>query len=98
MTSNVFHFNLGFPIVLLLLIMGLMYFTIRKLNVKIHSWIIIAHILFTSVGIFLVMFPNLFTQSLFEVNKIMEMGVFITVFIQLLFIINFFKAYKKLKT
>lgn len=97
MLLNVSHYNLIYPIIILLFSIGLIYFIIKRLNLKIRRWITISHILITSWGIILILFPNLFTQLLFNrVNSTIEIGLLITILIQLFFILNFFKTYKKL--
>ncbi|CAM1366615.1 membrane hypothetical protein [Tenacibaculum litopenaei] len=96
---HVSHFYLPNLFILFLAAVWGFYLLIKRLNIKISKGTFYTYVTLTLLGLVLVFFPTIFVievEHLFEVNSIMEIGIFIIAFSQLFLLISLFKGYSKL--
>ena len=96
---HVSHFYLPYLLILFLAAVLGFYLLIKRLNIKISKGTFYIYVTLTLLGLVLVLFPTIFVievELLFEVNSIMEIGMFIIAFSQLFLLISLFKGYSKL--
>jgi hypothetical protein len=96
---HVSHYYVPYLFILFLAAVLGFYLLIKRLNLKITKGIFFTYFTLTLLGLVLVFFPTIFVikaEHLFEVNSIMEIGIFIIAFSQLFLLISLFKGYLKL--